>query len=377
MADRTSTPRRLIVVTEQMTSSHGTQMLASLVIDEACAAGFEVALFAPKYDPVRSAWTAFLNERNVEVFTSRFWRLTRWYLPHRILARRLWKFAKRFRPQLIWSPDNEPMTCCALECRPSDAPPLLVHDPGDGEIASGRYPKLWLSISDRVAGLSVHGERQLENARKFYSIGAPIKVVWPSSQWPEDREHPHPDLSVVRFGQFGRLDRNKSVATSILAIAALRTQGFAAELHIHGDGPERGYLELLCRQHALEDRVFFHGEYHWRDVGRRIRSVHVGLITSRHEGFGLVMLELLSRNRPVIAGDVGSAKEVLERMGGGWVVTAHDLVALTEQMKTLCLEPRLIFEAGARGAEIWSAHFTPASMFRRYTAFWRECGVAI
>ena len=372
-----SRPRRLVVVTEQMTSSHGTQMLASLVIDEACSAGFEVALFAPLYDPRRSDWTGFLEERNVRVFTASFWWMTRWYLPHRVLARRLWRFVERFQPQLVWSPDNEPMTCCALECRPAGAPPLIVHDPGDAEIESGRYPKLWFSICSRVSGLSVHGRRQLGNARRHYRIESPVEIVWPSSARPEEPEHPLPRISTVRFAQFGRLDRNKSVVASILAIAALRAQGITAELHIHGDGPERSHLEALCRQHVLEDRVYFHGAYHWRDVGRLIGEVHVGLITSKHEGFGLVMLELLSRKRPVVAVDVGSAREVLEELGGGWVVPAEDLVALTERMKALCREPRLIAEAGARGAEVWHAHFTPESMFRRFTEFWRTCGVAL
>lgn len=370
-------PPRLVVVTEQMTSPHGTQMLASLVIEEARSAGFEVALFTPQYDAERSVWREFLAEREVEVFTSGFWRMTRWYLPHRILARRLWRFVEGFKPRLVWSPDNEPMTCCALECRPRDAPPMIVHDPGDVEITSGRYPKLWFSICNRVSGLSVHGTRQLENARKFYRIDAPIGVVWPSSRAPAEPEEPLPSVAAVRFGQFARLDRNKSVAASVLAIAALRTQGLAAELHIHGDGPERPHLEALCRQHGIEERVFFHGEYDWRQVGRLIGRVHVGLMTSKHEGFGLVMLECLSRKRPVITVDVGSAREVLGELGGGWVVPAQDLVALTEQMAELCRHPRLIAQAGTRGAEIWKAHFTPASMFRRQTAFWRQCGVEI
>ena len=46
---------RLVVVTEQMNSPHGTQMLASLVIDQAVSAGFEVVLFTPKFDPERSS----------------------------------------------------------------------------------------------------------------------------------------------------------------------------------------------------------------------------------------------------------------------------------------------------------------------------------
>lgn len=369
--------QRLVVVTEQMISPHGTQMLASLLIDEAVAAGFEVALFTPRYDPEASVWTEFLRERRVKVFTSNFWRLTRWYIPHRMLARRLWKFVRDFRPQLIWSPDNEPMTCCALESRPEDSPPFFVHDPSDGLVEFGTYPQLWFSVCKRVAGLSVHGHRQLANARKHYFMKNPIKVVWPSSIKPSKQDFSFPKSSTIKFGQFGRLDENKSVELSILAIAALRAQGYAVELHINGGGPEEDTLKALTRQHKLEECVFFNGEYNWRDVGDYIDLIHVGLITSKREGFGLVILEMLSRKRPVIAGDVGSSREVLGELGGGWVVPAQDLIALTEQMKTLCDRPDLIEKMGSRGQEVWSNYFTPMAMFKRYLTFWRECGVEI
>jgi glycosyltransferase involved in cell wall biosynthesis len=369
--------KRLVVVTEQMISPHGTQMLASLVIDEAVATGWEVVLFTATYDPETSVWTRFLRERNVRVFSPGFWFLTRWYLPHRVLARRMWRFVRRFRPNLVWSPDNEPMTCCALECQPEDAPPLFVHDPGDGSVEDGTYPQLWFTVCKRVAGLSVHGRRQLDNAKKYYVMDRPIEVVWPGSTRPLAPDPVYPDLSTIRFGQFGRLDENKSVATSILAIAALRAQGRAVELHIHGDGPEAGALRALSRQHRLDDCVHFHGEYDWRVVGRLIESIHVGLMTSRREGFGIVILEMISRGRPVIAGDIGSSREVLGDLGGGWVVPCQDLFALTQQMHAICSDPEQIGEAGARGLEIWNRHFAPAKMFERYRAFWRECGADI
>ena len=368
---------RLVVVTEQMDCPYGTQMLASLVIDQAVSAGFEVVLFTSRFDPERSSWAKFLRDRHVRVFSSGFWWLTRWYLPHRVLARRLWRFVRTFRPQLIWSPDNEPLTCCALEARPDNAPPFFVHDPGDARAEYGTYPRLWFAVCDRVAGLSVHGRRQLINAKRNYSVTNPMKVVWPASAVPSSTLETHSAPPPVKFGQFGRLDQNKSVALSILAIASLRSRGYAVELHINGGGPEEAMLKALSAQYDLEECVFFNGEYEWQAVGDLIDDVHVGLLTSKREGFGIVLLELLSRGRPVIAGDVGSAREVLCELGGGWVVPAHDLIALTEQMRKLCDDPALIQRAGACGQELWRSHFTPARMFERYLTFWRECGVDI
>jgi glycosyltransferase involved in cell wall biosynthesis len=124
----------------------------------------------------------------------------------------------------------------------------------------------------------------------------------------------------------------------------------------------------------VEENVTFHGGYDWENVGECIQAVHVGLITSLCEGFGLVILEMLSRGRPVIASDVGSCREVLEELGGGWVFPNRDLDALVGRMKVLCDAPKMIEETGKNGRRIWLENFTPEMMFERYRKFWSECG---
>lgn len=369
--------QRLIVVTEQMISPHGTQMLAALVIDEAIKAGFEVVLFTPQFDARRSCWAHYLEEKGVRVYSAGFWRMTRWYLPHRFLARKLWRFAKEFKPDLIWSPDNEPFTCCALEFLPKFAPPVFVHDPSEASAVFDSYPKMWFSVCNRIRGLSVHGRRQMTSAKQYYDLKKPIKVIWPASIAPAGGGFTYPDDSIIHFGQFGRLHWHKSISTSIQAVAVLREKGYSIHLHIYGSGPDAAQLEDLCARLDLDQNVSFHGEFDWQDVGEIIQTVHVGLITSLCEGFGLVILEMLSRRRSVIASDMGSSREVLEKMGGGWVFPIRDQDALVERMKAVCDDPTLIRKEGLRGQEVWRENFTPRMMFERYLAFWRECGVKV
>lgn len=369
--------RRLVVVTEQMVSPHGTQMLAAMVIDEAVKAGFEVVLFTPKFDAKRSCWADFLERKGVRIHTAGFWRLTRWYIPHRFLARKLWRFVRTFKPDLIWSPDNEPFTCCALKTLPELAPPFFVHDPSEASEAFDSYPDMWFSVCNRIRGLSVHGQRQMKSAKRYYQLRKPIKVIWPASIIPEAENPSYPDDSIVHFGQFGRLHRHKSISTSIRAVAALRDKGCTVHLHIFGGGPDEGPLKELCADLGLNQRVTFHGEYDWNTVGECIRTVHVGLITSLCEGFGLVILEMLSRSRPVISSDVGSSREILEEMGGGWIFPTRDYDALADRMKSLCDDSALIYKQGNRGQEVWRQNFTPTMMFERYLTFWRECGADI
>src|SRR3990172_3263912 len=164
----------LYVVTEQMDSPHGTQMFAALIIDEVVRRGWRVKLFTAHYNPKCSAWREFLAERHVPVVRACFWFLTRYHLPHHYVSMRLWRLVRRERPNLIWSPDNEPMTCRALESMPPKSQPYFVHDPSAASEECPHYPALWFDVCGRVTGLTVHGKRQAESASRYYKLDRPI-----------------------------------------------------------------------------------------------------------------------------------------------------------------------------------------------------------
>jgi glycosyltransferase involved in cell wall biosynthesis len=153
--------------------------------------------------------------------------------------------------------------------------------------------------------------------------------------------------------------------------------GYAAELHFFGDGPHAPLVKELVESLRLSEQVFFHGTYDWRDLDTIVEMIDVGLMPSIYEGFGLVMLELMSRGRPVIASDVGSSREVLEGLGGGWIVRRADTEDLAKRMADCCETPEVIVEVGNVARRVWQSHFTPDQMFDRHVAFWRSCGVMV
>ena len=108
-----------------------------------------------------------------------------------------------------------------------------------------------------------------------------------------------------------------------------------------------------------------------------IPQIDVGLMPSIYEGFGLVMLELMSRGRPVISSDVGSSREVLEQLGGGVVVRRADTHELAAAMERFCVDRELGQRLGTAASRVWSECFTPDAMFDRYLAFWRSGGARI
>lgn len=369
----------MIVLINEMCMPHGTEMLAALVIDEARRRNWEVILFTAFFAPARSAWLKFLKDRKVKVYHPFFWRLTRYYLPHRIIMRWLQFVIKIRKPTLIWSPDNEITTCLALDKMDNKIIPFFVHDPNE---ASNKYPdyqKLWFKVCIKVTALSVHGTRQLESAKDYYLLNKPIEKIFPAS-FPPGRKivYPCSQNGTIRFAHFGRLHTQKGLPFLLGAFSRLlMLYHKGAELHLFGDGPEKQSLKKIAINLNLEKKIIFHGGYEPKDLDNLIESIDVGIMSSLYEGFGLVMLELMSRGRPVISTDVGSSREVLEGLGGGWVIRRADTEALAQAMKFCCENPDMVKTKGIIAQKVWSENFKPEHMFERYVNFWKKWGANI
>lgn len=120
-----------------------------------------------------------------------------------------------------------------------------------------------------------------------------------------------PDALRERFARYsnrllfvGRLEAEKNCARAIRAFneAAPRE----ACLIVVGDGSNRAALEALARELGIADRVFFEGSL---DAAPYYALADLVLVPSKYEGYGLVIVEALAAGKPVLATDVGIARE--------------------------------------------------------------------
>jgi glycosyltransferase involved in cell wall biosynthesis len=105
----------------------------------------------------------------------------------------------------------------------------------------------------------------------------------------------------------GRLEPEKHPCLALDAVAAARTAGHDIGLTIVGEGSEHESLIQRAKHAGIESRVEFVGWQH--DIGRYLARADVVLVPSRYEGYGLVIVEALAAGVPVIATDVGVARE--------------------------------------------------------------------
>lgn len=97
----------------------------------------------------------------------------------------------------------------------------------------------------------------------------------------------------------GRLDAGKDFATLIRVCARVFARHPEWHLTIYGEGPERPALEGLVRELGLEGSVSLPGMV--TDVRERMLGASIFALTSRYEGFGLVLVEAMECGVPPVA----------------------------------------------------------------------------
>ena len=84
-------------------------------------------------------------------------------------------------------------------------------------------------------------------------------------------------------------------------------------LDIVGEGPEKDLYCKLIQQYNLEERIKIHPFTH--DVQSYYSNGQIYVLSSRWEGFGLVLVEAMAHGLPVISSDIPTSKEILGDFG--------------------------------------------------------------
>lgn len=107
-----------------------------------------------------------------------------------------------------------------------------------------------------------------------------------------------PAEPVVVFA--GRHIPEKRPAAVVAAVAAARKEIPELRAVVYGDGPERAKVLAAIREHRLDEAVDAPGFVDGEVVARGLERGLCLLLPSRREGYGLVVLEALSRGTPAI-----------------------------------------------------------------------------
>lgn len=138
----------------------------------------------------------------------------------------------------------------------------------------------------------------------------------------------------VLLGVLASLRREKRVDLAIKALEILNAAGETARLVIIGDGPERRQLEELANVSPCAGDIMFTGEV--SDIINIIGAVDIGILSSTSvETFSIAILEMLAAGIPVVATDIGGAREIIEDGVQGFVVPPGRAEAIADSVRSL------------------------------------------
>ncbi|WP_320129925.1 glycosyltransferase family 4 protein [uncultured Sphaerochaeta sp.] len=158
-----------------------------------------------------------------------------------------------------------------------------------------------------------------------------------------------PKKNTVLF--VGQLIRGKGVDTLIKAFALLKDKlSSSVTLEILGTGNDLGNLEALVQEEELSKIVKFIG---WISHDRLVDfydGASLVVVPSRWpEPFGMVGVEAMLRQRPVVASNVGGISDWLEDGKTGFLVPSNDPQAFADKMLILLQDKELAQKFGKAG----------------------------
>lgn len=205
-----------------------------------------------------------------------------------------------------------------------------------------------LTENDRQAFIA-HGVRHVHVVENMVSI-TPL---------------PYQGADSKRFLSVGRLDRQKGYDLLLQALALIKEEMNGWQVDIFGDGPERETLLTQRRDLGLNDIVSFHP--FTKQIEQQYATHAVYVMSSRFEGFPMVLLEAAAAGLPIVSFACKEGPETLLRNGGGLLVEAENPERLADALRRLIQEDEMRRLLAAECEQV-VAPYRPEAIYRKWKA---------
>ncbi|MGH8778190.1 glycosyltransferase family 4 protein [Paraburkholderia sp.] len=168
----------------------------------------------------------------------------------------------------------------------------------------------------------------------------------------------------------GRLTKEKGLDDLLKAIAMLGAQGCFVRLRLAGSGDVAHWSQVV-RELGIDDRVTFVGWLSGAEKLKFYRNAQVFCMPSHYESFGITTLEAMFSGVPVVGTRLGGFLDLVEEGVTGYLVEAHDCVALATRIRSLIETPTLAASMGKAALARASKNYSRNSIIALYIDCYR------
>ena len=157
------------------------------------------------------------------------------------------------------------------------------------------------------------------------------------------------------LGLLDRFHRYKGLDYLLEALVIVKKQVPDVELVVGGAGELLSYYQDMAMSLGLWENVAFLGfvpDEKLAEYYNRCNAFVLPSISSEQEGFGIVLLEAMACERPVISTDIVGVAEDVRRVDAGRIVRTKDIDALAQAILEILRDQELAGEMGRRGRRL-------------------------
>jgi L-malate glycosyltransferase len=176
-----------------------------------------------------------------------------------------------------------------------------------------------------------------ENAEKYYSPKKKISIIPLAYENIKFKSKTRKQLGLnarkIYLSSVGRVVKRKGYDFLIRSLAKTRNKNVVCL--IMGNGPEKENLRELTRELKIEKQVKFLGFVSEEEKMQYLSNSDMYVLSSMHEGFGIVLQEAMQVGLPIISTNYGGQTDFVKEGENGYLVKFGDENGLTEALNKL------------------------------------------
>lgn len=214
---------------------------------------------------------------------------------------------------------------------------------------SNLFRKVISFLLNRADAVVTQSQDMRDHCVRFYKPKTPIQIV-PLPYIPRAfKSVDRAELGLRDDKKYvigvGRLIKRKDFVTFILALSRLDD---SFEGIILGYGPEYKHLLQTAKAVGVEERLHFIGQVSEEKKFQYLLNSDIFLLTSIHEGFGIVVQEAMQVGLPIIATDCGGQRDLVEENINGFLVKVGNVDGIVVKIRNLLTDQNICKQISAR-----------------------------